>query len=103
MDSSFNDGRTSTKQRLLGECEMHKKWYRQVTATVEKLHSHWIVRGDVNPMNITIDDALNAWVIDFGGLNNPEFVDDDKMETSEGDWQGVKGIFEEWLPNQQVK
>ena len=79
--------------------DLHKKWYKQVTATVKSLHEHGIVWGDVNPGNIAIDSHLNAWVIDFGGLNNPEFVDDNNMETRDGDWQGVRRIFEEWLPN----
>jgi hypothetical protein len=82
--------------------DLHKKWHEQVIATVEKLHKHMIVWGDVNLCNIAIDDALNAWVIDFGGLNNPEFVVDNKRETIEGDWQGVMRIFEEWLPSHQA-
>lgn len=36
-------------------------------------------------MNVVIDEAMNAWVIDFGGMNNVEFVDEDKRETIEGD------------------
>ena len=85
-----------------GQHDLHKKWHEQVIAMVEKLHKHRIVWGDVNLCNFAIDDALNAWLIDLGGLNNPEFVDDSKMETIEGDWQGVRRIFEEWLPNHQV-
>lgn len=42
----------------------------------------------------------NAWVIDFGGRNNPLFIDNDKAETIEGDWQGIRRLFEMWLPKQ---
>lgn len=82
--------------------ELHEKWEQQVTATVEVLHAHGIVWGDVNPGNVVIDEALNAWVIDFGGMNNPEFVDDDKTETIEGDWQGVRRLFQEWLASRRA-
>lgn len=85
-----------------GKYELHKKWEEQVTATVEVLHAHDIVWGDVNTCNVAIDEALNAWVIDFGGMNNADFVDDDKAETVEGDWQGVRRLFGEWLPGQPV-
>jgi len=92
-----------TERRCPGPIHLHKKWHDQVSATVEKLHRHGIVWGDMNPCNIAIDDALNAWVIGFGGLNNHEFVDDAKMETSEGDWQRAKRMFKEWRTNRQVE
>ncbi|OQN99850.1 hypothetical protein B0A48_14620 [Cryoendolithus antarcticus] len=74
------------------------KWEREVRATVDVLHANGIVWGDVNAGNVIIDEALNAWVIDFGGYNNPVFVDDDKVETMEADWQGIGRLFGEWLP-----
>jgi len=83
---------------LWGRSELHDKWEKQVTAIVEELHAHDIVWGDVNPMNVVVDDAMDAWVIDFGGNNNVEFVDEDKCETVEGDWQGIRRLFREWLP-----
>jgi hypothetical protein len=33
---------------------------------------------------------MKAWAI--------EFVDDEKRETVEGDWQGITRLFQEWLP-----
>jgi serine/threonine protein kinase len=78
--------------------ELHEKWGRQVTAIIQELHAHDIVWGDVNPMNVVIDEAMDAWVIDFGGMNNVEFVDEEKRETAEGDWQGVGRLFGSWLP-----
>lgn len=81
--------------------DLHKKWEEQLTTIVQELHAHGIVWGDVHPMNIVIDEAMNAWAIDFGGMNNVEFVDNEKRETIEGDWQGITRIFQEWLPNPQ--
>ena len=52
-------------------------------------------------MNILIDEATDAWAIDFGGMNNAEFVDDENRETIAGDWQGLTKLFQEWLPNPQ--
>jgi serine/threonine protein kinase len=84
---------------LQGRSEMHGKWEEQLTEIVRELHAHGIVWGDVHPMNIVIDEAMDAWAVDFGGMNNVEFVDDEKRETVEGDWQGVERIFGEWLPD----
>ncbi|KAH7561892.1 hypothetical protein BM1_02996 [Bipolaris maydis] len=81
--------------------ELHRKWEEQLTAIIQGLHAHDIVWGDVHPMNVVIDEGMNAWAVDFGGMNNVEFVDDDKRETTEGDWQGITRIFKEWLPNLQ--
>ena len=86
-------------QGFQGKLELHKKWEEQVTAIVQELHANGIVWGDVNPMNVVIDEAMNAWVIDFGGMNNVEFVDDEKRETVEGDKQGIMRLFQEWLPS----
>jgi hypothetical protein len=58
-------------------------------------HSHDLIWGDVNPCNVAVD----AWVIDFGGINNAEFVDDNNTETKYGDWQGVERLFGTWLLN----
>jgi serine/threonine protein kinase len=79
--------------------DLHKKWEEQVTTIVRELHSHGIVWGDVNPMNVAIDEALDAWVIDFGGMNNAEFIDSENRETVEGDNQGITRLFHVWLPS----
>ncbi|KAG9192412.1 hypothetical protein G6011_11146 [Alternaria panax] len=64
--------------------ELHKQWEEQLTATIQELHVHGIVWGDVHPMNVAIDEEMQAWAIDFGGMNNAEFVDDKKRKTTEG-------------------
>jgi hypothetical protein len=80
---------------------LHLQWEKQVMTTLEALHAHDIVWGDVNPGNVVIDESSNAWLIDFGGMNNPEFVDNEKAETVDGDWQGVRRLFKEWLPSRR--
>lgn len=81
-----------------GQPELHRKWAKQGTAIVQELHDNDMVWGDVNPMNVVIDKNLNAWVIDFGGMNNVEFVDEENRETVAGDEQGISRLFQEWLP-----
>lgn len=66
--------------------EHHAKWKQQVTDTVEQLHAHDLVWGDVHPGNIVIDTSFNAWVVDFGGGWIVEFVPRKKSGTKEGDW-----------------
>jgi hypothetical protein len=83
----------------LGNQMLHKKWREQVQATVDELHRHQIIWGDVNVHNIFIDANDDAWVIDFGGNCNVQFVDEELKETFEGDRQGLRRIFEDWLPS----
>jgi tRNA A-37 threonylcarbamoyl transferase component Bud32 len=83
---------------ILDHSELYGKWEEQVTSIVRELHAHGIVWGDINPMNVVIDDEMNAWAVDFGGMNNAEFVDEENCETVEGDLQGVRRLFQEWLP-----
>jgi tRNA A-37 threonylcarbamoyl transferase component Bud32 len=73
--------------QLQSKIEFHEKWKEQVTSMVQELHAHDIVWGDVNPSNVMIGDKTDAWLIDFGGMNNVEFVDEDIRETIEGDKQ----------------
>jgi tRNA A-37 threonylcarbamoyl transferase component Bud32 len=77
---------------------LHKRWQEQVEGIVKELHQHEIVWGDVNVHNIFIDVDGDAWVIDFGGNCNVQFVDEELKETVEGDVQGLRRVFEEWLP-----
>ncbi|KAK5734912.1 hypothetical protein LTR17_008545 [Elasticomyces elasticus] len=79
--------------------DMFPQWKAEVEAMVRVLHEHDLVWGDVNAGNVIIDEKDKAWLIDFGGLNNPEFVDDELAETMKGDWQGVGRLFGVWLVN----
>jgi serine/threonine protein kinase len=77
--------------------EHHAKWKQQVTAIIKELHSHDIVWGDVHPGNIVIDKNFDAWVVNFGVGCTEEFVERKKVGTKEGDWEGVRRTFEEWI------
>ncbi|KAG9198475.1 hypothetical protein G6514_009907 [Epicoccum nigrum] len=81
--------------------DLHQRWETQLRDTVYELHAHDVVWGDVHPMNVIIDEETNAWAIDFGGMNNVDFIDDDSRETIESDWLGLQSIFEKWLPTQR--
>jgi hypothetical protein len=77
--------------------EHHEKWKQQITDTVEKLHAHDLVWGDVYPGNIVIDTSFDAWVVDFGGGSVEKYVPRKMAETKEGDWCGVGRVFDEWI------
>ena len=55
--------------------------------------------GGVNPIDVVIDEAFDAWVIDFGGMNNIEFVDNKNRKTVQDDIQGTTRLFQDWLPS----
>ena len=92
------DGSPLAEHPELSNVGFQKLWQEQVEATVEELHRYEIVWGDVNVHNIFIDTNADAWVIDFGGNFNVQFVDEELKETFEGDIQGLRRIFEEWIP-----
>jgi Protein kinase domain len=71
-----------------------QRWKQQIKETLLELHSHGIVWGDVKPGNVLIDSNENACLIDFGGGFNSVYVDENVMETVEGDMQGVSRIME---------
>jgi tRNA A-37 threonylcarbamoyl transferase component Bud32 len=99
MIASSEAGSTLRSPDLQARSDLHAKWEDQLTMIVGELHKHGIVWGDVHPMNVVIDGEMDAWAVDFGGMNNVEFVDDEKRETVEGDWQGLRRVFGEWLPD----
>jgi tRNA A-37 threonylcarbamoyl transferase component Bud32 len=94
------EGSSLAEQNASQNQKFHRAWKEQVEAIVHELHKHSIVWGDVNVHNIFIGSNSAAWVIDFGGNCNVEFVDEAIKETYEGDKQGIRRIFEEWLPLQ---
>lgn len=83
--------------------EHHAKWKKQVMEIIETLHASNIVWGDVNTHNIIVDGAANAWIVDFGGCFNPQFIDEENAETKTGDWQGFHKLFDEWLVQQTTE
>jgi hypothetical protein len=92
------EGSPLAEHPSLSDPSYHKRWQEQVEGVVKELHRHEIVWGDVNVHNIFIDANADAWVTDFGGNCNVEFVDEELKETYEGDLQGLRRVFEEWLP-----
>lgn len=69
------------------------KWGAQVQATLQILHQNGIVWGEVLPQNVMVDDNDNAYVTGFGESWSIDYVDWDKFQTFEGDWQGFRNIF----------
>jgi hypothetical protein len=64
---------------------LKEKGNRQIKDTVRASHRHEIVWANVKPDNVLIDCEQNSWLIDFGGCFNSGDVDEDVMETIEGD------------------
>ena len=71
---------------------LSQKWENQILNMVLALHRHGIIWGDVKPGNILIDGEKDAWLVDFGGGFNSAYVDEDVIETVEGDLQGMSRI-----------
>jgi tRNA A-37 threonylcarbamoyl transferase component Bud32 len=75
---------------------LRKRWYNDVAQMLNLLHSAGIVWGDTKPENMLVDEDDNVWLIDFGGGMTDGWVDDENMETKEGDLQGL-ARFKEFL------
>jgi hypothetical protein len=73
---------------------VRKRWLSQINRSVQWLHEEGIVWGDAKADNVLLDKDEKAWIIDFGGSYTPGWVDKDKAETLEGDYQGVGKINE---------
>ncbi|RDL33118.1 uncharacterized protein BP5553_08557 [Venustampulla echinocandica] len=75
--------------------ERRKKWGAQVRETVDLLHEIGVIWGDGKPHNVLIHkETDDAWVINFGGSYTEGWVDEELMETLEGDEQAVDRILE---------
>lgn len=72
-----------------------RRWKDQLRSAMEFLHSIDIVWGDANPNNVMVDAVDDKLVlIDFEGGYTSGHVDADKMETKEGDLQGLERIID---------
>ncbi|KAL2072312.1 hypothetical protein VTL71DRAFT_11655 [Oculimacula yallundae] len=76
------------------ELALRKKWFLNIEYMLKLLHKADIVWGDAKADNILIDMANKAWMIDFGGSYTFGWVDKDKINTIEGDLQGLQRIKE---------
>ena len=71
-----------------------KKWASQIQEMVDLLHNIGVVWGDGKPHNVLIHrDTDDAWLIDFGGSWTDGWVDEELIETPEGDNQAVGRIL----------
>ncbi|KAJ2974947.1 hypothetical protein NUW58_g8495 [Xylaria curta] len=75
--------------------ERRKKWGAQVQETVDLLHEIGVIWGDGKPHNVLIHkETDDAWVVDFGGGYTHNWVDEELMESRQGDEQAVGKILE---------
>lgn len=95
-------GAPLAKTPRVDEPRLQRRWREQVERIVAELHRRGVVWGDVNVHNIFVDEDDDAWVIDFGGSDDVQFINQELKETVEGDWQGVRRIFDEWLPGRHT-
>ncbi|KAF4998651.1 hypothetical protein FGRMN_2977 [Fusarium graminum] len=68
---------------------MQRRWPRQVTETVNALHSVGRVWGDGKADNICIDPDDNAWLIDLASRFASHWVNKEIAGTKEGDNHGL--------------
>ncbi len=69
------------------------KWAMQIRQTVDQLHKLGLVWGDAKPRNMVIGEDGNAWLVDFGGGWTNGWVDQELVDTVEGDEQAVGKIM----------
>ncbi|KAK3304953.1 uncharacterized protein B0T15DRAFT_568597 [Chaetomium strumarium] len=72
------------------------RWSGQINHLIQCLYDAGVIWGDAKPENVLIDMEGDAWLIDFGSSYTQGWVDEDKLETVEGDRQGVQRI-DDWL------
>ncbi|KAF4344541.1 hypothetical protein FBEOM_1509 [Fusarium beomiforme] len=74
--------------------EKREKWASRIRETIDSLHKNGLVWGDAKPGNIIIDDQDDAWLIDFGGGYTHGWVDEQLVETKEGDEEALTRILD---------
>lgn len=90
----LSDLRELKDRDMEASVERRKKWGSQVRETVDLLHKIGVIWGDGKPHNVLIHkETDDAWVIDFGGSYTEGWVDEELMETFDGDEQAVGRIF----------
>ena len=71
-----------------------KKWASQIHEMVNQLHDIGVIWGDGKASSVIIDEKDDAWLIDFGGGFTEGWVEEQLMDTVEGDKQALKKIME---------
>lgn len=69
-----------------------EKWAKEVERVTDILHENDIIWGDAKADNFVLDETEKLWIIDFGGNYTEGWVDAEKVETMEGDEQGIEKI-----------
>jgi tRNA A-37 threonylcarbamoyl transferase component Bud32 len=82
--------------RLQATTAERQQWFDEIFAAFDGFHRYGFAYGDVKPANILIDDDRQAWLIDFEGGVTQGWVDEDLLDTVEGDLQGL-GRLREFL------
>ena len=70
---------------------LRRKWDQQVSTTLAYLHEAGVIRGNAKTENVLVDTDDNAWIVD-GGESTRDWVGRDRMETIEGDQEGLSRI-----------
>jgi tRNA A-37 threonylcarbamoyl transferase component Bud32 len=71
------------------------KWALQLTEILRQLHAIEVVWGDAKTANVVVDKDSNVWVVDFGGGRTRGWVNDELVNTKEGDLQALEKIFQD--------
>ena len=72
--------------------EQCKLWVSQIRSATKYLHDNRLVWGDAKPANILVRPNNDLVLVDFAGGATEEWVDSKKMNTQEGDIQGLDRI-----------
>lgn len=89
LEAISDAGGSLWDRRKKAPVSLRKRWYDDVAGMLARLHSADIVWGDVKADNMLLDERDDIWLIDFGGGYTCGWIDGDKMETEEGDMQGL--------------
>ncbi len=85
----YIEGDTLDQQIEAASMATRLKWFRQVQATVGRLHELGVVWGDVKPDNVMINGQGDAVIVDFGGGYTPEYIEPELQQTLQGDLMGL--------------
>ncbi|KAG9252907.1 uncharacterized protein F5Z01DRAFT_689593 [Emericellopsis atlantica] len=74
--------------------QRRQKWIRQIREVVHTLHAKEIIWGDGKASNVIIDEQDDVWLIDFGGGWTYSWVDEELVNTIEGDALAISKLSE---------
>jgi len=72
--------------------QRRQAWIEQIREAVHALHARGTTWGDGKASNVVIDERGDAWLIDFGGGWTNGWVDEELMNTVEGDELAISRI-----------